>query len=430
MDHETTDSHADEMRALRERVASLEAKVAELELERLELRMSAAQSHALVAAVSKFLWSTNADGSTGLSSPQWCEFTGQSVEELQGIGWADALHPEDRAQAAMAWLNAVATRGVYDVEFRLRRHDGVYHQYWSVGVPHVLEDGSIRKWIGCCVDVTEQRQMERALRMSEERSRSITLRLPVAVFETDAEGRMRFVNDYWSTVTGVPAREALGDGWLRALHSDDVNQIVEKWSNVVKAGEQKQIVDFRFCLPDGSLRWVSARAVPLRDAEGEIEGFIGTLTDISDRRQAEELLRETMEQNETIEAQRQRLADLSTPLIPITDRILTMPLVGALDPERAEQVLTTLLEGVSRTGAAVAILDITGVAVVDTQVASALLRAAQAARLLGAEVILSGIRAEVAQTLVGLGAEFGNILTTSSLKVGIDRAMKAVSRRG
>ncbi|TKC99702.1 PAS domain-containing protein [Polyangium fumosum] len=430
MAHETTDSHADEMSALRERIASLEARVAELEQEQHELRMSAAQSHALVAAVAEISWSTNADGSTGLASPQWCALTGQTVEELQGIGWADALHPEDRAQAAMAWQNAVAARGVYDVEFRLRHQDGVYHQYWSIGVPHVLEDGSIRKWIGCCVDVTEQRQMERALRMSEERSRSITLRLPVAVFETDAEGRTRFVNDSWSAVTGVPARQALGDGWLRALHSDDVKETVEKWSELVRAGEQKQTIDFRICLPDGSLRWVSARAVPLRDAEGEIEGFIGTLTDISDRLQAEQLLRETMTQNEVIEAQRQRLADLSTPLIPITDRILTMPLVGALDPERAEQVLTTLLEGVSRTGAAVAILDITGVAVVDTQVASALLRAAQAARLLGAEVILSGIRAEVAQTLVGLGAEFGNIMTTSSLKVGIDRAMKAASRRG
>ncbi|MDI1478892.1 PAS domain-containing protein [Polyangium sp. y55x31] len=430
MDLETTDSHSDETSALRERIASLEARIAELEQERHELRMSVEQSQALVAAVAKMSWSTNADGSTGLASMQWCEFTGQTVDELQGVGWAEALHPEDRAHAAMAWQNAVATRSVYNVEFRLRRRDGVYHQFWSVGVPHVLEDGSIRKWIGCCVDVTEQRHTERALRVSEERYRSITMRLPVAVFETDAEGKTKFVNDTWTTVTGVPASQAAGDGWVRGLHRDDVNRVVESWLEVVKTGEQKHPLDFRFHLPDGTIRWVSARAEAMRRADGAIEGFLGTLTDINDRKQAEELLRETMEQKEIIEAQRQRLADLSTPLIPITDRILTMPLVGALDPERAEQVLTTLLEGVSRTGAAVAILDITGVAVVDTQVASALLRAAQAVRLLGAEVILSGIRAEVAQTLVGLGAEFGGLITTGSLKLGIDRAMKAVSRRG
>ncbi|MDI3286639.1 PAS domain-containing protein [Polyangium sp. 15x6] len=428
MDLETTDSNADEMSALRERIASLEARVAELERERHEFRMSAEQSQALVAAVAKISWSTNADGTSGLASVEWCAFTGQTVDELQGVGWVDALHPEDRARAATAWLNAVGTCGIFNVEFRLRSRDGVYHQFWSIGVPHVLEDGSIGKWVGCCVDVNEQRQMERALRRSEERSRSITMRLPLAVFETDAEGRITFVNDTWSTVTGVPAREASGEGWIRAVHPDDVSHVVERWLEIVKTGEQKHTIDFRFRLPDGSLRWVSGRAVPMRSADGAIEGFIGTLIDINDRQQAEELLRETMSQKEIIDAQRQRLADLSTPLIPITDRILTMPLVGALDPERAEQVLTTLLDGVSRTGAAVAILDITGVAVVDTQVASALLRAAQAARLLGAEVILSGIRAEVAQTLVGLGAEFGGLVTTGSLKTGIDRAMKSVSR--
>jgi rsbT co-antagonist protein RsbR len=220
----------------------------------------------------------------------------------------------------------------------------------------------------------------------------------------------------------------LGERWVQGLYPDDVSHVVDAWGEIVKTGEQKDPVEFRFRRPDGTLRWVSARIIAIRNDEGAIEGFIGTLTDINDRKHAEELLRETMAQKEIIDAQRQRLADLSTPLIPITDRILTMPLVGALDPERAEQILTTLLEGVSRTGAAVAILDITGVAVVDTQVASALLRAAQAVRLLGAEVILSGIRAEVAQTLVGLGAELGSIVTTSSLKTAIDRAMKKGSR--
>jgi rsbT co-antagonist protein RsbR len=98
---------------------------------------------------------------------------------------------------------------------------------------------------------------------------------------------------------------------------------------------------------------------------------------------------------------------------------MVMPLIGAIDSRRAQQVLETLLEGISSTRAAIAILDITGVPVVDTQVANTLLRAAHTARLLGTQVILTGIRPEVAQTLVGLGADLSSIITYASLQRGI-----------
>jgi rsbT co-antagonist protein RsbR len=104
--------------------------------------------------------------------------------------------------------------------------------------------------------------------------------------------------------------------------------------------------------------------------------------------------------------------------------VVVMPLIGALDSARAQQVIETLLEGVAARRARVAILDITGVAVVDSQVANGLLRAAQAVRLLGASVVLTGIKPEVAQTLVNLGADLRGIVTRGSLQSGIAFALQ------
>jgi rsbT co-antagonist protein RsbR len=140
---------------------------------------------------------------------------------------------------------------------------------------------------------------------------------------------------------------------------------------------------------------------------------------ITARKRTEEMVRQSIAQEETIRAQQAALAELSTPLIPLSERVLVMPLVGAVDSHRAQQVLTALLEGIAGSRAQVAILDITGVAIVDTQVANALIRAAQAVKLLGAQVVLTGIRPEVAQTLVGLGADLSGIITRSNLQSGI-----------
>jgi anti-anti-sigma regulatory factor len=101
-----------------------------------------------------------------------------------------------------------------------------------------------------------------------------------------------------------------------------------------------------------------------------------------------------------------------------------MPLVGALDTQRAVHVMDALLEGIGTHGARCAILDITGVAVIDTQIASMLIQAAQAVRLLGARVILTGIRPDIAQTLVQLGTDLGGMTTCSTVQSGIAHAAR------
>jgi rsbT co-antagonist protein RsbR len=116
-----------------------------------------------------------------------------------------------------------------------------------------------------------------------------------------------------------------------------------------------------------------------------------------------------------INNQAEQLLELSTPVIKLWDGVLAVPLVGTLDSARTQVVMETLLQALVDTGSAHAIIDITGVAAVDTQVAQHLLKTVVAARLMGAECIISGIRPQIAQTVVALGIEFGDIPTKATL---------------
>lgn len=136
-----------------------------------------------------------------------------------------------------------------------------------------------------------------------------------------------------------------------------------------------------------------------------------------EQKQTQQALEEAQE--ELLQAQQRTIQELSTPLMPLSDNVVAMPLVGSIDSKRAMQILETLLEGVAEHQAERAIIDITGVKVVDTQVANVILQAAQAVKLLGAEVILTGISPTLAMTLVHLGADMSGIVTCSTLQAGI-----------
>jgi rsbT co-antagonist protein RsbR len=118
---------------------------------------------------------------------------------------------------------------------------------------------------------------------------------------------------------------------------------------------------------------------------------------------------------EVIHRQQQELMELSTPVVQLWDSVLALPLIGTLDSERTQVVMETLLQRIVETGAAIAIIDITGVATVDTLVAQHLMKTIAAARLMGADCIISGIRPQIAQTIVHLGVNLTDVTTKASL---------------
>ncbi|SEQ90927.1 rsbT co-antagonist protein RsbR [Lentzea xinjiangensis] len=141
---------------------------------------------------------------------------------------------------------------------------------------------------------------------------------------------------------------------------------------------------------------------------------LGLLTFESYARVREEIIREQAEQ----------LLELTTPVVKIWEGVLAVPLVGTLDSARTQVVMEKLLESLVETGSEHAIIDITGVSAVDTQVAQHLLKTVVAARLMGAECIVSGIRPQIAQTIVALGIEFGDIVTKASLADALRHALR------
>jgi rsbT co-antagonist protein RsbR len=134
-----------------------------------------------------------------------------------------------------------------------------------------------------------------------------------------------------------------------------------------------------------------------------------------------------------IQRQQQEMLELSTPVVKLWDGIVAVPLIGTLDSERTQIVMESLLQQVVETGAAIAIIDITGVPTVDTIVAQHLLKTIAAARLMGADCIISGIRPQIAATIVHLGVDLGNVITKATLadafRLALRRLGLAVSAR-
>jgi rsbT co-antagonist protein RsbR len=180
----------------------------------------------------------------------------------------------------------------------------------------------------------------------------------------------------------------------------------------------------RLSLINGEEFWIDTLYAPIFDDDNRVLTHIVVMyDDITEAKKIEAA--ERQQELDLIQHQASQLAELSTPILSISQDTLVMPLVGAIDSRRIQQIMEELLNSVSNTRAKTIIIDITGVSIVDTQVADSIIRASQAVRLLGAQVLLTGIRPEVAQTLVGLGVNLANIVTRGTLRDGITYALRS-----
>ena len=170
----------------------------------------------------------------------------------------------------------------------------------------------------------------------------------------------------------------------------------------------------------GEQRASQVMKIPLKDRDGGVTGLLGIRWDVTDQVRAEDA---RMEAEEIVRKQAEEILAISTPVVQIWDGVVAAPLIGTLDSRRTQQVMEQLLQRIVDTRSSVALIDITGVPGVDTQTARHLIETVAAVRLLGAQVVLTGIRPAIAQTLVHLGVDLSNVTTRSSLAAGLRVAL-------
>jgi rsbT co-antagonist protein RsbR len=250
----------------------------------------------------------------------------------------------------------------------------------------------------------------------EEYLRLLTNYMPAAVALFDRDMRYLLTSRRWIEDYGLPSGELIG-----LSHYEVFPEIPQRWRDIHQrclAGASERHEEDPFQRADGRIEWVRWQVFPWHDERGEIGGIMMFTEVITRQKELQERLR----------VQSAALRELSTPIIPICDEVLVLPLIGTLDERRSHQLAEALLHKISDKGAQICIVDLTGVSAFDTPAASALARIAQAVRLLGVEVVLTGIRPEVAQALVSLEVELSGIVTRRDLSHGIAFAMATRKR--
>jgi PAS domain S-box-containing protein len=255
-------------------------------------RASEEQFRILADTAPVMIWMAETNKLCTFFNQPWLDFTGRAMEEELGAGWTKGIHPEDYERCMEVYATSFDAREPFEMEYRLRRHDGVYRWILDHGVPRFSPGGDFLGYIGSCIDITERKEVEKELRESESRFRQLAESLPQLVWTCRPDGTCDYVSPQYIAYTGGHEAEELGFGWIRRLHPDEREGVYTTWIEAASKGKPLDI-EYRFRRHDGLYRWFKTRAVALKDSSGKIIKWFGSSTDIDDQKRAEQSLRES-----------------------------------------------------------------------------------------------------------------------------------------
>ncbi|MEH1820681.1 MAG: PAS domain S-box protein [Nostoc sp.] len=218
------------------------------------------------------------------------EYTPEELLKDIQIVW-DMILPEDIEQIGASINRSAATLDVWEMEFRIRTPSGILKWISGHSIPSRQADGSII-WFGILTDISDRKQAELALQASERRYLNLAELSPVGIFHTDPSGDCKYVNSRWCQLAGLSFKEAMDMGWKRALHPEDRDWVFLNWQRATQS-QTPFLMECRFQRPDGKVHWLICLAIVETDTSGNVIGYIGTITDITERKYSEQALQES-----------------------------------------------------------------------------------------------------------------------------------------
>jgi PAS domain S-box-containing protein len=248
------------------------------------------QLRQIIDTIPALAWSAASDGSVEFVNQRWLDYTGFSAEQTLDYRWLDAIHPQDLPRMLEIHQEGVDSGHSFEMEGRLRRYDGEFRYFLFRASPLCDRSGRVVKWYGTSTDIEDFKRAEEARRSNEQSLRLIVDSIPGLVCTLSATGEVKLLNRQILEYFGKTAEELKGWATSDAVHPDDLPRVIAALTSAVDTGQPYDI-EHRCRRADGVYRWFQVRALPMRDAEGSILCWYILLTDIDERKRAEEKLR-------------------------------------------------------------------------------------------------------------------------------------------